>query len=142
MPQFHETGRIEATFGALDQVRIFTQLRRSGHRRGHEPFELLRMAWSPLIGLLTACGQNGGDGLIQPGEIIGGGTLQMSDVRPVAGFLPNTSFLRPGSSGEPDLYYRNPAANFSSYNKVMLHPVIIWAPPNTSLDSVPPDQRQ
>jgi Protein of unknown function (DUF3313) len=100
------------------------------------------MAWSALIGLLTACGQNGGDGLIQPGEIIGGGTLQMSDVHPVAGFLPNTSLLRPGSSGEPDLYYRNPAASFSSYSKVMLDPVIIWAPPNSTLDGVPPDQRQ
>jgi hypothetical protein len=75
-------------------------------------------AWLGILGLTVACGQNGGDGLIQPGEIIGGGTIEMSDARPVAGFLPNASALRPGGSGQPDLYYRNPDANFSSYNKV------------------------
>jgi uncharacterized protein DUF3313 len=94
-----------------------------------------------IAGLLAGCGQTS-DGLIQPGEIIGGGTIEIRDVRPVGGFLPNTSLLRPGASGQPDLFYRNPAANFSSYSKVMLDPVMIWAPPDSNLNSVPPDQRQ
>jgi hypothetical protein len=103
--------------------------------RGLFHLGIVRLA---IVGLLTACGQNGGDGLIQPGEIIGGGTIEMKDVRPVEGFLPNTSSLRPGGSGQPDLYYRNPTANFSSYNKVILDPVVIWAPPNSAFNSVPP----
>ncbi len=96
-----------------------------------------------VAGALAACGQSGGLGnMFQPGQIVGGGTKQMTDVQPVAGFLPDTSLLRPGGSGQAALFYRNPTANFASYNKVMLDPVMIWAPPDSQLNTVPPAQRQ
>ena len=92
---------------------------------------------------LTACGEFGGaGGMFQTGQIIGGGTKQMADVQPVAGFLPDPSLLRRGGSGQADLVYRNPTANFASYNKVILEPVAIWAAPDSQLNSVPVEQRQ
>lgn len=95
------------------------------------------------IAALTACGESGGlGGMVQPGQIIGGGTKQMSDVQPVAGFLPDPSLLRRGGSGQADLVYRSPTANFASYNKVILEPVAIWAAPDSQISSVPAEQRQ
>ena len=74
-----------------------------------------------VIAKLTACGESGGlGGSFQPGQIIGGGTKQMADVQPVPGFLPDPSLLRRGGSGQADLVYRSPTANFASYNKVIL----------------------
>src|ERR1700758_897174 len=80
-----------------------------------------------IIATLTACGQSGeSGGMVQPGQIIGGGTKQIAGVQPVGGFLPNPSLLNPGGTGQASLVYRNPAANFSLYNKVILEPVAIW----------------
>jgi len=81
------------------------------------------------IAALTACQQAGGGlgGIVQPDQIIGGGTKQIAGVQPVGGFLPNPSLLNPGGAGQADLVYRSPTANFASYNKVMLDPVAIWA---------------
>ena len=81
------------------------------------------------IGALTACGQSDGGlgGMVQPGQIVGGGTKQIAGVQPVGGFLPNPSLLNSGGAGQADLVYRSPTANFASYNKVMLDPVAIWA---------------
>ena len=59
-------------------------------------------------------------GMFQSGQIIGGGTKQMADVQPVPGFLPDPSLLRRGGSGQADLVYRSPTANFASHNKVIL----------------------
>ena len=96
-----------------------------------------------IVATLAACGQSGGQGgLVQPGQIVGGGTKQITDVQPVAGFLPDASLLRPGGSGQAALVYRNPTANFSSYNKVILEPVAIWTPPDSQLNTVPAVQRQ
>ena len=96
------------------------------------------------IGALAACGQSGGGlgGMVQPGQIVGGGTKQIAGVQPVGGFLPNPSLLNPGGAGQPDLVYRSPTANFASYNKVILEPVAIWAPPDSPLNTVPVEQRQ
>ena len=96
------------------------------------------------IAALTACAQSGGGlgGMVQPGQIVGGGTKQIAGVQPVGGFLPNPSLLNPGGAGQPDLAYRSPTANFASYNKVILEPVAIWAPPDSPLNTVPVEQRQ
>lgn len=81
-------------------------------------------------------------GLVQRGQIIGGGTKQITGVQPVGGFLPDPSLLNPGGAGQPDLVYRSPTANFASYNKVILEPVAIWAAPDSQLNTVPVEQRQ
>jgi Protein of unknown function (DUF3313) len=60
----------------------------------------------------------------------------------VGGFLPNPSLLNPGGAGQADLVYRSPVANFGSYNKIILEPVAIWAPPDSQLNTVPVEQRQ
>jgi Protein of unknown function (DUF3313) len=90
-----------------------------------------------ISGALAACGQTSGDGLFQPGQVIGGGTKEIRDVQPVAGFLPNASLLQPGGSGQAALVYRNPTADFSRYNKVLLDPVTIWTAPDSQLNNVP-----
>jgi hypothetical protein len=95
------------------------------------------------VATVTACAGSGGtDGMFQTGQIIGGGTKQMADVQPVAGFLPEPSLLHRGGAGQADLVYRNPTVNFASYNKVLLEPVAIWAAPDSQLNTVPVDQRQ
>jgi hypothetical protein len=95
-----------------------------------------------IAGALAACGQTSGGGLFQPGQIVGGATKEIREVQPVAGFLPNASLLQPGGSERAALVYRNPTANFASYNKVMLDPVTIWTAPDSQLNSVPQSQRQ
>src|SRR6202521_2786695 len=95
-----------------------------------------------IAGVLAACGQTSGGGLFQTGQIVGGGTKEMRDVQPVAGFLPNASLLQPGGSGRAALVYRNPTADFSRYNKVLLDPVTIWTEPDSQLNNVPQSQRQ
>ena len=96
------------------------------------------------IGALTACGQSGGglSGMVEPGQIVGGGTKQIAGVQPVGGFLPSPSLLNPGGTGQADLVYRSPTANFASYNKVILEPVAVWGLPDSPLNTVPVEQRQ
>jgi hypothetical protein len=78
---------------------------------------------------------------IQPAQLIGGGTKQMSeDVKPVGGFLPRPELLQPGGPGRAALVYRNP--QISKYHKVMIDPVTIWAGPNSDLNQVPADQQR
>jgi len=109
-------------------------------RRDRFPRRMIGLA---LVATLAACGQSGeSGGMFQTGQIIGGGTKQIADVQPVAGFLPDNSLLRPGGAGQAALYYRNPTADFASYNKVILDPVMIWAPPDSQLSTVPAAQRQ
>jgi Protein of unknown function (DUF3313) len=95
-----------------------------------------------IAGTLAACGQTGGGGMFQTGQIVGGGTKEITDVQPVAGFLPNASLLQPGGAGRIALVYRNPTANFGQYNKVLLDPVAIWTAPDSPLNDVPQSQRQ
>jgi hypothetical protein len=79
---------------------------------------------------------------LQPGQIVGGGTVEMTDVRPVGGFLPQPQLLQRGGAGEAALTYRNPGVNLASYHYVMVDPVVLWTAPGSPLDSVPPDQKQ
>ena len=95
-----------------------------------------------IAGAVAGCGQTSGGGLFQSGQIVGGGTKEIRDAQPVAGFLPNASLLQPGGSGRAALVYRNPTANFSQYNKLLLDPVTIWTAPDSQLNSVPHNQQQ
>lgn len=96
-----------------------------------------------LLGSLAACQQiDAAKNSLQTGQIVGGGTVQMTDVQPVGGFLPQPTLLQPGSAGEAALNYRNPAINFSTYHAVMLEPVQLWLAAGSPLDSVPQSQRQ
>ena len=101
-----------------------------------------KMALLTIAGAVAGCGQTSGGGLFQTGQIIGGGTKEIRDVQPVAGFLPNASLLQPGGSGRAALVYRNPTADFSRYNKVLVEPVAILTTPDSRLNNVPQTQRQ
>ena len=96
------------------------------------------------IGALTACGQSGGGpgGMVQPGQIVGGGTKQIAGVQPVGGFLPNPSLLNPGGAGRADLVYRSPTANFASYNKGDARPGGDLGAADRQLNAVPVEPRQ
>jgi hypothetical protein len=89
---------------------------------------------------LAACTQNGEGSLIH--RFIFGGTRQIKDVQPIAGFLPDPSLFQPGGWGQAALVYRNPTANFTFYNKVFLDPVTIWTAPDSALNRVPESARQ
>jgi hypothetical protein len=103
-----------------------------------------------IAAALAACSQGAGtpspieqqpNAMIQPGQIVGGGTKQMTEgVQPVGGFLPHPELLAPGGPGKAALVYLNP--NISSYRKVLLDPVTIWAGPNSELNQVPADQQR
>jgi hypothetical protein len=95
-----------------------------------------------LLAASAAQGQSRNEPLIDPGRIIGGGTKQMRDVQLVRGFLPQPGLPRPGGSGQADLVFLNPAANFPSYNKVMLDAVAIWTTRDSPLNRVPQNQRR
>src|SRR4051812_47948718 len=88
-------------------------------------------------GLLGGC-QSGGIGGVSVNQLVGGSTKQMTDVQPVGGFLPSPSLLQPGGDGEPALVYRNPSANFASYNRVILDPVGVWTGPDSPVAKVSP----
>ena len=55
----------------------------------------------------------------------------------VSGFLDDYSLLRPGGKGEVAFVYRDPAAKWTSYDKVLLEPVTLWRSGRKSLDAVP-----
>ena len=57
--------------------------------------------------------------------------------REVSGFLDDYSTLREGGPGEVALVYRNPQADWKSYDKVLLEPVTLWRSGRQSLDAVP-----
>lgn len=96
-----------------------------------------------ILGSLAACQQiDAAKNSLQTGQIVGGGTVQMTSVQPVGGFLPQPTLLQPGSAGEAALNYRNPAISFSTYQAVMLEPVQLWLAAGSPLDGVPQSQRQ
>jgi hypothetical protein len=55
----------------------------------------------------------------------------------VSGFLDDYSLLRPGGPGEVALVYRDPTADWPSYDKVLFEPVTLWRSGQKSLDPVP-----
>jgi Protein of unknown function (DUF3313) len=102
-----------------------------------------------LATALAACSEGPGtpspipqqpNAIIQPGQIVGGGTKQITKgVQPVGGFLPQPELLAPGGSGKAALVYLNP--DISNYHQILMDPVTIWAGPNSELNKVPADQQ-
>jgi Protein of unknown function (DUF3313) len=68
-----------------------------------------------------------------------GGRPQVHPVQETSGFLDNYSFLREGAPGDVALVYRNPNADWSRYDAVLLEPVTLWRSGRNSLDPVPED---
>ena len=96
-----------------------------------------------LLCSLAACQQiDAAKDSLQVGQVVGGGTVQMTAVQPVGGFLPQPALLQPGTTGQAALNYRNPAINFSTYHAVMLEPVQLWLAAGSPLNDVPENQRQ
>ena len=54
-----------------------------------------------------------------------------------SGFLDDYSLLRPGGPDELSWVYRNPAAEWTRYDAVLLEPVALWRSGRGSLDPVP-----
>jgi len=54
-----------------------------------------------------------------------------------SGFLDDYSLLREGGANELHLIYRNPKADWHTYNAVMLEPVTLWRSGRRSLQPVP-----
>jgi hypothetical protein len=54
-----------------------------------------------------------------------------------SGFLDDYSLLRPGTGDDVGLVYRDPAADWTKYDKVLLEPVTLWRSGKKSLDPVP-----
>ncbi len=59
-----------------------------------------------------------------------------ADVR-YSGFLRNYDELAPGGAGQALLVYRNPAADFSRYDKVLIDPVTVWRSVGSDLAGLP-----
>ena len=57
--------------------------------------------------------------------------------REFSGFLDDYSLLRPGGPDDVALVYRNPDAQWTSYDKVLFEPVTLWRSGRHSLDAVP-----
>jgi Protein of unknown function (DUF3313) len=57
----------------------------------------------------------------------------------MSGFLDDYTLLREGAPGEVALVYRNPDADWTRYDKVLLEPVTLWRSGWNSLDPVPED---
>jgi hypothetical protein len=81
-------------------------------------------------------------GTFQAGQVVGGATKQMAVGAPVGAFLPQPGLLVSGGAAQPDWVYINSSVNMSSYSKILLDPVSIWAGPNSALNSVPADQQE
>src|SRR5580704_13453193 len=81
-------------------------------------------------------------GTFQAGQVVGGATKQMAVGAPVGAFLPQPGLLVSGRAGQPDWVYINSSVNVSSYSKILLDPVSIWAGSNSALNSVPADQQE
>lgn len=58
------------------------------------------------------------------------------------GFLGDYSILREGEDEEALMVYRNPKANWKSYDKVMLDPVTVWLGKDSDMEDVSPEDRQ
>jgi len=56
-----------------------------------------------------------------------------------SGFLGDYSLLQKGKEGQALLVYKNPNANWKSYNKVLLDPVTVWAGSDSQLNDVSPE---
>ena len=108
-----------------------------------------RVALVALAAVVAGCSHDEGTGPIQQkpsglqaGDVIGGATAQIKEVKPVSNFLPHPELLAPGGPGRPALVYFNAQAKIASYHKVFLDPVAIWAAPDSDFAKIPvKDQR-
>ena len=80
--------------------------------------------------------------MIQTGQIVGGATKQVTDVKPVPGFLPQPALLAPGGPNRAALVYFNPDADLSSYTNILLDRAVISAGRNSTLSAAPRAQRE
>jgi hypothetical protein len=68
---------------------------------------------------------------------------QAGEARPTSGFLgENYPLLSEGSGGEALLVYRREGVNWTSYDRVRLRPVTIWAAEESSFEDFSPADRQ
>lgn len=68
--------------------------------------------------------------------LVGCGTTDQARKVDTSGFLGDYSQLQPGKSGEALLVYRNPGADFSKYDKVLVDPVAVWRGSGSDLEDV------
>lgn len=68
-------------------------------------------------------------------------THQASDVE-TSGFLKDYSLLEEGGEGEALLVYRNPDADFSKYDKILLEQIELWRPADSELAELPEEDIQ
>lgn len=68
-----------------------------------------------LIALLTGCSS----------------TRPARDVQPTGFLGADAALLHKGGEGEPGLVYRNPDADWASYNRILLDPVTFWRAPGS-----------
>ncbi len=57
-----------------------------------------------------------------------------------AGFLGDTSQLRPGRGGQAQLIYIDPEADFSPYLNVIVDPVVVWRGKGSDFSGVTPEE--
>jgi Protein of unknown function (DUF3313) len=92
---------------------------------------------------VSACAQDGDSvGPIQLGQIVGGATKQVPDMRATGDSLPEPSLLKPGTADDAALLYVNSSTKFPIYNKVLLAPVKVWPAPGSQLNKVYPEQKR
>ncbi len=59
-----------------------------------------------------------------------------------SGFLGDYSKLEPGKGNEALLVYRNPKADFTKYDKILVEAVTVWRPRDAESDDVSADEMQ
>ena len=59
-----------------------------------------------------------------------------------SGFLPDYSLLEPGDQGQSLLRYQNPKADWPSYKKILIDPVLIWSRTDSLPDETPKEDLQ
>lgn len=87
---------------------------------------MLRYTRKLTASLLVSC-------LILLGGISGCAKTQQMQEPLKTGFLGDYSMLRPGQEGEALLLYKNPQADWKSYDKALVDSVIIWRDKNSPL---------
>jgi hypothetical protein len=60
----------------------------------------------------------------------------------MSGFLDDYSRLREGRAEQPSLVYRNPQADWASYDRILFEPVTIWRSGKGSLDGITEEDLQ
>ena len=59
-----------------------------------------------------------------------------------SGFLDDYTILRQGKEGEALLVYKNPEADWTAYDKILLDPVLFWGKRETMNHGITPEQLQ